>query len=587
MSFHTRMNALRTKASQYAMQQIDADFKRASHQIKPVIRCIKDRLFDVNLQVEVVLRECKITDNSIFSRFAHELGNSIWQYVTDRRMEIAARMLLLAPNIEPWRIGTSIGYSGSSTFGRTFKRWSKQTPTQYRKNPQRSVEPSPQPEALIGEEEILDGLEGRLPAEQARALHYKLTTVADRLLEIYPFLRKPEDLRLRPVVGAEVIERLMAQVMWEGLNDKTFEQQQLLVRTQMRFTSTAFFDLLSEKSRQEGRRDRKKGLALAQLALDSLGNLAGPEPERISNLKARGWAWLGNCHRLLLNSSAAENAFQCGDAELKVLPEGDREAVAKAELALCKAGLRLFQRRFDEAILLSEEAAVFFREIDKPRRLAEALVLKSNAAHYSGRIEAALPDLLEAAELIAENPDAHLSLVVHVNLAAAYSAIGDTGENFADHLSQAKILCSMLNIDVVWNQLQWIEARDLLRKNSPKLAEMLFLEARKGFLAAGNADHAAEISLELCAFYEQEGRERDLMKMAREMMEVFKDFRSYEAGAVGLDLLEAAIAEKEFSLTMLQTIKHHFRKMGRQAFADRPMEYKKEKGIGLRPDPLE
>jgi hypothetical protein len=73
--------------------------------------------------------------------------------------------------------------------------------------------------------------------------------------------------------------------------------------------SPALFELLSEKSREHGRRDRQRVVELAELALASVEACAEALGDRAIEMRALGWARLANALRL---ASAARSASATG-----------------------------------------------------------------------------------------------------------------------------------------------------------------------------------------------------------------------------------------------------------------------------------
>ncbi len=117
----------------------------------------------------------------------------------------------------------------------------------------------------------------------------------------------PSILDSGPVDGAVLARFVAEHEVWPRLSGLPYESQRLVVQ-QYVFTSPELFDLLREKSRQEGRRDRQRGIELAELALLSLDVSAAALGERIHELRALGRAWLGNAKRLALDFPGAEEA---------------------------------------------------------------------------------------------------------------------------------------------------------------------------------------------------------------------------------------------------------------------------------------
>ena len=297
--------------------------------------------------------------------------------------------------------------------------------------------------------------------------------------------------------------------------------------------SPALFHKLREKSLEMGRRDRLQGVRLAELAVVSLEGCAKNLGAGIHDYRALGWAWVGRARRLANDHAAADEAFARAEAEWCV-PRPSPDPVIEAEILDLKSALRLFQRRFDEALELASRSIDRLRLLDEPRLLARALVGWANIMIYRGDEPTARPCLQEALELVDSCDEPYLVLSAMSALANLHAQLG-AHEEAAGVLPKAKALCTQLAFELGWHQLRWIEG--LVKKGQGELetAASLFLDAKQGFEGLGELDCVAVITLDLGITYSEQGRASQVVELIQEAMPVFKTFRSYSEGGCGVE----------------------------------------------------
>jgi AraC-like DNA-binding protein len=121
------------EAAEATLARIREDRGKAPRQLQGVFTYLESHLFDSDLKAGVVLTECGVgRDHGISSLFTHKIRTSLWQYISDRRLEVAERLLVSSP-LKPWRIGTAVGYSSLGSFSRAFQRKYGLRPLPYRK----------------------------------------------------------------------------------------------------------------------------------------------------------------------------------------------------------------------------------------------------------------------------------------------------------------------------------------------------------------------------------------------------------------------------------------------------------------------
>jgi AraC-like DNA-binding protein len=126
---------LLTAAAAEPLSRIREDRERVEAGIRPMLVHLEDNLFDYNLNVTSLRRQCGVRDNGFSTRFTSALGKSPWAYIEQRRLETAC-WLLAETHLPVWQIGELVGYSGLHVFSRAFERWSGVRPRVYRQKPE-------------------------------------------------------------------------------------------------------------------------------------------------------------------------------------------------------------------------------------------------------------------------------------------------------------------------------------------------------------------------------------------------------------------------------------------------------------------
>jgi len=365
--FRDRAVELRIKAAEATLERIRGDRRRATAQLQPILEHVEDRLFDNELQVNSLRRDLGIRDESMSRRFGDELGLTPWAYIVDCRMEVAARMLLNS-DLDPWRIGTTVGYGSGDSFGRAFKRWCGQTPGQYRKKPRKKVAAERLDEELLSPEEIGQALAGELAFERAEILLRRLELVRDQILAVYPRLRtEPATPAPRPVLGAEFVETSMAESLWKKIETLPAEELRAAIRGQVAFSTPALFKLLEQKSYDAGKIDAERGVAIAELLPDVLEPIAANLGRQLPNFRADAWATIAHARLRAGDDDGAEQALELVEKALQLMGGAGLDPVVLLKGLIGQSALRLRQGLFDQAErLMGEQARLLVSMLSPP-----------------------------------------------------------------------------------------------------------------------------------------------------------------------------------------------------------------------------
>src|SRR5437763_2815260 len=193
-------------------------------------------------------------------------------------------------------------------------------------------------------------------------------------------------------------ERDDAPGLFVELFEQPAEDRDLLLRDVPRFQTWGVFELLVERSLEASLQDPAFGEHLGMLALRLSNHLDSERygAERIADLRARVWAFVGNAYRLRFDFQGAEEAFGQAYQELK---KGTRDGLERAIFLDLKASLRRAQRRFDEALRLLRRAEDLFLSHGARHRAGRSLVKMSIVYNQMTAAEQAIVSLRKAVPL--------------------------------------------------------------------------------------------------------------------------------------------------------------------------------------------
>ncbi|MEE8526139.1 MAG: helix-turn-helix domain-containing protein, partial [Thermoanaerobaculia bacterium] len=344
-----RDEQVREAAAKKAIQRIQHDREhKASARVKPLLVHIEGQLFKPRLNSTTMMEDCGVRDHAVSTRFTCDLGTAPRAYICKRRLETAAELLAIT-DWPIWKVGFMVCYPNIGTFGKVFKGWSGSTASDYRKAARKAAA-----EAGSLEQDVHELARALLQGEVGEMERGQRVRLARHLLS---FDEQPP--RTLAVDGAK-LERGLALSHWEDLRHLPAAEQQELVRRPYGLRTTALFDVLREKSRQQGRKDRHAGVRIAETALASLDGIAAHlTPDELANRRAQGCAWLANALRLALDYPAAQRAFT---KARKLLPKAPAQEVL-AEICDLEGELYLFQSKLEQALELKDQAVDLFRSL--------------------------------------------------------------------------------------------------------------------------------------------------------------------------------------------------------------------------------
>jgi len=296
------------------------------------------------------------------------------------------------------------------------------------------------------------------------------------------------------------------------------ERWPLLFANSDRYRSLALARELIDAGHREGFEDPARGAAIVRLGVDLVDRLDSTlyGDRLLDDVRARGWAMIGDCHRLAGDLRAADAAFRRSVRLIEDSPDPEELATH----FYLRGVLRKEQRRFAEAVRLFDRARRLSEEIGDREKVARILTSIGGLKMQIGEPEEALPVLLDALASMEVGIDPRLALFARTNTAICLVDLGDyTGarelfEQCREHHSAAPDSYFRL-------RSRWLEGRIAAGLGEEERGEQILAEVRAGYLERDLPYYAALVSLHLAALYARQGRSAELKTLAEEMTAIF------------------------------------------------------------------
>jgi tetratricopeptide (TPR) repeat protein len=300
---------------------------------------------------------------------------------------------------------------------------------------------------------------------------------------------------------------------------------------------------------------------LACLAAESCSVDECGSPERLADLRCQGWRQYGNALRVQSRLREAEAALSRAQ---RLCKEGTRDPLSRAELLRSLVSLRIFQRRFDEAIELAEEAEQVYRDLGRESSLAGALVQKAIAYIYAGQPGDAIPILNRTISLIDVEQDPHLLLATCHNLVRCYIDLARPEQALSIYF-ETRDLYREFDDAIILLRTGWQEGQLLRDLGHLRAAEAALAHAREGFCRHELLYEAALVSLDLAAVYVKLGDSEKLEQTVAETVPIFQSLGAgREALATLLQLRQLADHGRQ-AFELIRLLSSQIEQLGRKA----------------------
>ncbi len=550
------------QAARATMERIRLDREKAPDKFKHLFFYLEDNLFDRNLDINQMRRDCRIRDNSLSIFFTEVAGTPPQSYILERRMETAAA-LIRDTDIPMWNISKLIGFSQQTLLTRNFRKRYEMTPMAFRSGIRAIIaEAGGRPTAeMPSVDELRKAVSSGIKSQDALEIIMRIQH--SRLQECTPAPTtdrgSQRDLPLEKLTFSDkTLESIKAEVAWEFIREKPWAEQRAIIRERLKFSTPALFHHLRNKCIPEGRNDRKFGVHLAELAMQALSVTEYVTGKELLNLRAQGWVWLGNARRLTDDLNGADAAFSIAEAYL--VQEIGKPSV-RAEYYSMKTSLRLWQRKTEEACELNARALSMFRDLGETREIATSLIIGAFLHQRTGNDDLSIAYSNEALELLRDKSEYELEFAATLNLTSAYVKIGSL-EQAKELLPQVYKLRSVAHVGVAsLHFLQWLEGRLSAALNEPNSAAALYEVARDGFLNLDQNIHAALVSLDFALHCWEQDHFTKVKELALGIIPLLEACQFHEEAVSGLRLLQSALENDALTRTVLQELRESLEKI--------------------------
>jgi tetratricopeptide (TPR) repeat protein len=361
---------------------------------------------------------------------------------------------------------------------------------------------------------ILDGLAARL-------LRHCLEAVR-RLLK----LALPER---QPSAG----DRREAEERFAELKPLSGRSRLAVVRLNPDFQTWALVERCCDESEREASRNLRSAASWARLAIAIVRRVRGPEGWCRSVL-AYAFAHWANILRVRGGLEAAEACLVERAGPLWSAGSNPAGLLDPGRLLDLEISLRRDQRRFDDALLVSDQARAVSR---CPERV---LIKKATIYDVMGEYEKAVTTLLEAGPGVERSGDPRLLYMQRFNLAAGYTHLS-MYDQAAELLEQVRGLVSERGDEIEANRIVWLEGRLLAGLGRSGEARRLLAQARQRFAAEKMFYDVALALQEEAALLLDEGRTGEVKALTLELTAVFQSKGVHREALAALRLFQEAV----------------------------------------------
>jgi tetratricopeptide (TPR) repeat protein len=333
--------------------------------------------------------------------------------------------------------------------------------------------------------------------------------------------------------------RTVARSGWQRLKALSLDDLAFVVTKTREFRTWAFCELLCERSEQAAGDKPAAAIDLGRLAVEIAQQVEG-DPRSRSRLEGFARAHLANAQRAASDLDGSAREMEQG---LRLWRIGDGSLLGgvldESRVLDLEASLRRAQRQFGKALALIQTAL----EVARPGGRGRLLLKKWKIFEQMGDADEMLAVIEEARQEIDEqNP--HLLFAQRFNHAVTLQLLGRMSEA-AILLAEARGLAIANDRQIELVRVTWQEGRVAESLGHRQKAIELTTRARDGFLEARNAYDAALTSLDLAMLYLSDGQKREVRRLAREMLPIFRTLGVHqEAAAAVLVFIKAVEADR-------------------------------------------
>ena len=288
-----------------------------------------------------------------------------------------------------------------------------------------------------------------------------------------------------------------------------------------------------------------EALELAELALFVAGEIE-EEPGFKMRLEGYCRGFVGNARRVGTDFDRADREFACAVDLWKRGHDADPPLLEEWRLLSLEASLRREQQRFPEALELLDQARA--ASGGDPAAAGQLLLKKSHVLEQVSDFEGALAALDEAGPLLESSGDSNLLFAYRFDIAANLYGLGRFTAA-VEWLPRIREMTVAQRSHLHLQRVVWLEARVNAGLGKRAEAEAALEQVRDEFTALGLSYEAALASLDLAVLWLEDGRAREVRRLAEGLRWIFEAKKIAREALAALTLFceaarrEAATAE--------------------------------------------
>jgi tetratricopeptide (TPR) repeat protein len=330
------------------------------------------------------------------------------------------------------------------------------------------------------------------------------------------------------------------------------------LRSEPGFRVWSFCEWLIEEGHRLVHIDLVKAEERAELAVVLAENLdvRSYGAPLVNDLKARGWACIGEVLRVFSDLRSADEAFSLAEA---FVAEGTGDALEEARIVELKAALRRDQQRPAEAHRLLDEVIAIYRQYRDFHLVGRGFVAKGRVYGSSNDLEASIRWLRKGLGLLDPTRERNLELAARHSLMLSLHESGNHQEAWF-LLKASRPEFQEHGRELLSLRLRWLEGKIQQALGFLEDAEDALGEARGGFIAQGIGFGAALVSLDLAGLYASQGRAPEMRRLAEEMLPIFRSRDLHREAIAALLVFQQAVRMEKLTSGLLDEIRSYLRR---------------------------
>lgn len=504
-----------------ARREIHADFEKAPSQFKPFFLYLEREIFRPDFSITAARSAANLKSNNYSTKFYQVTGRRPREYVEHCRVMLAQRIIRYS-DIYCWQVGAMVGFADPSVFSRNYRKVVGYPPNKEKKSDSGKV---------------LERSGSQRPSTPSATSGTLDPRVSPNTAEI---------------VAAS--PRLDLDKFWQDTKGMTRPEIKNYVLAHASTIDVDHYYYLLERAKREARVDKRRGRELCQAALDTLRLAEFMKDEEFPDEKALGYANLANICRMEFDFPGARKWFRVADRLLRGAP--DDKILLFTHVNFLRAALLWWQRDTEAALRLLDDILPDIRQHGSNALLARALLLKAEICDCTGNPVRALPPLSEAVKLTKIIDDQYVVFSAHFNLTLVYTRLSMATEAVAQFKEVNKLIESIEG-QVSRFYVLYLEGSVSRVNEDLRTAELLFLQAREGFLNHGLDIYAALVALELAMVYLELRDPDKAFLTARGAIPSISRHSFHQEAIAALAVLQDAERLQRVDKSILKQVLHH------------------------------